>query len=140
MASVWDLDAALLAKLQADATLAAFAVDGIWIGEAKTNALKFIQITRIQSTPEREFQDLAWVTVLYQVKAVHQNTSATDVKTAASRIDALLHDGTLTATNWKVMAMSMATQIRYNEPDKTNVDLRWQHGGGQYDVQAIPTA
>jgi len=148
MASTWDVDAALLAMLQADSALVGIVTDGIWFGEARATALKYCQVAQIDHSDEPMFQDgapfgVAYETILYQVKAVIQNTSAVPAINAAVRIEAVLRSltrATFTPTNYLLLDVVRTQRIRYNERDKANADLFWQHSGGQYQVRMVPTS
>jgi len=142
MASTWDVDAALLAKLQADAQLVAIATDGIWFGETKATALKWVQVTQIDHGDEQMFETVAYETVLYQIVAIIQNTSAVPAINAGVRIHAVLTGltrTTFTPANYVLMEVRRTTRIRYNERDKSNADLIWQHDGAQYELLLAPT-
>jgi hypothetical protein len=138
MSSLFDVDGAVMTTLQADATLAAIATDGVWFDTAGWGATRFVLVSRITGEPEYEFQDLAWLLLVYQVKAVLQDTSVVDLKTAADRIEALMLETALAPTGYTVIEQSLETPIRYSEPDPTIPSLRWQHGGGRYQVRVIP--
>jgi len=140
MADSSEVDAALVNKLLSDAQLTALMPDGVYFGDANPGATKFVTIEQSEHTDEYEFQDEAWEIFSYQVKAVALSTSGGDVKAAAARIQQLLQDGSLTPTGYALMRMQRTRRIRYSEPDAVNVDLRWQHRGGLYEVRVIPTA
>lgn len=139
-ASLFDVDGALMTLLQADPTLHAIATDGIWFGSTPSQAHRYVLVNRITGDPTYEFQDVAWLDLIYQVKAVLQGTSSVDLKTAADRIDALLLHGTVTPPAYLLRDQLLEAPIRYVEVDPINADLRWQHGGGRYLWRVIPTA
>lgn len=146
MASTWDVDAALLAKLQADAQLLAIVTDGIYFGEAKSGALKFCQVAQVDESDETMFVDVpsqgvAYESILYQIKAVIQNTSAVPGVNAGVRIQAVMRAltaATFTPANYRLMDVTRTQRIRYTERDKVNADLIWQHHGAQYEVRVVP--
>jgi hypothetical protein len=142
VASTWDVDATLLAKLQADAALVALVPDGIYFGEAKTAALKFCQVAQIHQDNDDMFEAVAFESILYQIKVVIQNTSAVPAIDAAKRIEAVMRaltPASFTPANYRLMSVQRTMRIRYTERDKANADLIWQHHGAQYDVRMVPT-
>lgn len=130
-----DVDAALSAKLLADATLAALMPDGVWFDAAKKGATKFVIISLINEDDEQMFNGRAFEDALYLVKAVALETTGANVKAAAARIDALLDGGTLTVAGYSLMRMQRMNRVRITEVDETNADIRWQHRGGHYALQ-----
>jgi len=129
-----DVDAALSAKLLADATLAAFAVDGVYFDVARKNATRFIIIALLTEDDEPMFQGRAFEDGVYLVKAVALESTGANVKAAAARIDTLLENGTLTVAGYSLMRMSRLNRIRYVEVDEANADIRWQHRGAHYAI------
>lgn len=129
------IDAALLATLVNDATLAALMPDGVWIDEAKQGATRFVIVSLITETDEGDFDGRAYEDALYLVKAVEKSSSGSNAKTAAARIDVLLEDQALTATGYNWMATFREERVRYAEVDAVDASIRWQHRGGRYRVQ-----
>ena len=127
-----NVDAALSAKLLADATLSALMTDGVWFDTAKQGATKFVIVSLLSEEDEPMFQGRAFEDGLYLVKAVALESSGANVKAAAARIDALLDDGTLTISGYQLMRMERVGRVRYTEVDETNPANRWQHRGGHY--------
>lgn len=141
IADTFDIDAAIITLLQSDAQLTALMPDGVWFGDARSGATRFVMVSQIDHEDEAEFQDVAWELVIYQVKAVHQSTSPVDVKAAAKRFQALLlTPHAIAPLNYALMTVRRRTRVRYTERDPANADLRWQHGGAQYEVWVQPTA
>jgi hypothetical protein len=138
MANLFDLDNAVVAALLNDSALMAICTDGVWFGDATLGATRFVSVDRMEHTPTYDFGGTAWDSVTYQVKATIESVSGADIKTAADRIDALLHDATLTATGYLVQTTLLRQAIRYYETDPANTARRWWHGGGRYEVFAIP--
>jgi len=142
MASTWDVDAALLAKLQADTALVALVPDGIYFGEARTGALKWLQVTQIDHDDETMFERVAYETVLYQIVAIMQDTSPVGAINAGVRVHTVMKALTptsFTPTNYRLMDVHRTTRLRYNERDTANVDRLWQHDGAQYEMRLMPT-
>jgi hypothetical protein len=139
MADISDVDAAISALLLGDATLMAFATDGVYFDLASHGATKFVIVSRMAGFDTRMFSGRAFETVHYLVKAVALSTTGANVKSAAARIDALLEQATLTVTGYgQVIASRIEPMPRYTELDPEN-DSRWQHRGGLYEVVAVPS-
>jgi hypothetical protein len=132
------IDAALVAKLLNDTTLAGLMPDGVFFDEAKQGAQKFVIVSLVDESDEGKFGGRAFEDALYLVKAVALNSSGGDVKTAAARIDALLEDQALTVSGYTWMTTHREARIRYTEVDEIDRSIRWQHRGGRYRVQLSP--
>ncbi len=129
------VDAAIVAKLLADVTLMALATDGIYIDEAAQGAQHFVIVSLVDEHDEPQFGSRAYEESLYLVKFVELNTSSTNAKTAAARIDTLLENGTLTPTGYSLMAMFRESRlVPMVEVDEIDPSIRWQHRGGFYRV------
>lgn len=128
------IDAALVGKLLADATLTATMPDGVFWEEANPGAQRFVIVSLVDQHDEQRLGSRAFEDALYQVKAVALSSSGGDVKTAAARIDTLLEGGTLTATGYSLMTMHRQARIRITEVDDEDPSIRWQHRGGHYRV------
>jgi len=139
MADSSAVDAALLSKLQNDATLMALMTDGVYFDEAPQGATKFVIVQQMNhdDTYVQGAATSALEEAVYLVKAVALDTSGADVKTAAARIDTLLHGGTITPTGYSLMNLRRWTggnnRVRMTEDDDQN-DQRWQHRGFLYEV------
>lgn len=130
-----DIDAALVAKLGADATLLAICTNGVYIDEAPPGATKFVIVSLVDEVDEATFGGRAYEDALYLVKAVTLSTSKANIKDAAARIDALLEDGTLSVSGYTHMVMHREERIRITEVDDIDASIRWYHRGGRYRVQ-----
>lgn len=126
-----------MAKLLNDSTLQAITTDGVFFDVAKHGSTKFVIVSQMAHADEDEFRETAFERFTYLVKAVTLSTTGADVKTAADRIQTLLHNGTLTVAGYTCMSMRRTERIRYTEVDESN-DLRWQHRGGLYEIWADP--
>ncbi len=136
MADSSDMDAAVLAVLTGDATLAGLMPDGVYMDVAPKGRTRFVIVSVVIHEDEYRFEGRAYERCLYLVKAVDQSTSGTTIKQAAARIDALLQDMPLTITGYTHMLTRREERIRATEVDETNPDLHWQHRGGRYAVLA----
>lgn len=134
MADSGDIDAALAAKLIADAPLMAIATDGIWFDVAPQGKTKFVIVSLLNEDDEPMFGGRAFEDGLYLVKAVAMETTSASVKAAAARIDALLEGGTLTVAGYSLMRMHRVSRVRMTEVDESDAAIRWQHRGGHYAV------
>lgn len=135
-----DVDAAVIAKLVGDATLMAILTDGVYVDVASSGKTKFCLVSQIAHEDDYVFDGRIWEKFLYLIKAVAQQTSGADVKTAAARIDVLLQDVALTISGYGHLLTRRVERVRYTEVDDVNNDLRWQHRGGRYEVVAAPTS
>src|SRR5688572_28895777 len=100
-----DIDAALIAKLLADAPLAALVTDGWYYDIAASGKTRFGIVKLMTHTVERMFNGKAFEVPIYLVKAVESGTGTAITKAAAARIDVLLNGangegGTVTVTGY----------------------------------------
>ena len=134
-----DVDAALVAKLQGDATLAALTPDGWYIDAAPPGKKQFGIVSLVDEHDTPIFEGRGSEDALYLVKAVELSTvAAKNIKAAAARIDALLELGTLTIAGYQLLVMRRVERIRMTEVDAVDAAIRWQHRGGRYQVMAAP--
>jgi hypothetical protein len=131
-----DIDTALLAKLNADATLLGLLPNGAHWDEAPPGSTRFVIVSLIEEHDEPRFGSRSHEDALYMVKAVALTTAITaaNMRAAAARIDVLLEQGTLTPTGYSLMAMQREERIRITEVDDVDPDIRWFHRGGRYRV------
>jgi hypothetical protein len=129
-----NVDAALTAKLLADATLMALATDGVYFDEATAGKTKFVILSLVTESDEPMFGARAFEDATYLVKYVELGTSGINAKAAAARIDVLLEQGTLTVTGYGLMVMRRVERVRYTEVDDVDSSIRWQHRGGRYQI------
>lgn len=129
-----DIDAALVAKLQADSALTTAMPDGVFFDEADQGKTKFVIVSLIEEHDEPTFNARAFEDTTYLVKAVAKGTSGTGVRTAAARIDVLLDGQPLAVTGYSLMTMQRVERVRYTEVDDVDASIRWQHRGGRYQV------
>jgi hypothetical protein len=141
-----DVDAALVAKLQTDAALAALLPDGVFMDEAGKsivhggNATRFVIVSLVDEHDTPIFEGRASEDALYLVKAVELKpaTGSGHIKAAAARIDALLELGTLSVTGYGFMVMRRVARVRITEVDGVDSSIRWLHRGGRYQVVVTP--
>lgn len=131
-----DIDAALVAKLLADAPLMALAVDGVAFDIAPQGATKFVIVSLLASTDTPMFRGRAYETGTYLVKFVEKGTSGLNAKSAAARIDAVLDGASLTIPGYTLMNIQRIERVRITEVDDVDNAIRWQHRGGLYEITA----
>jgi len=136
MADSSAIDAALVAKLAADATWMAFVPDGVYMDEAPPGSQRFVIVSLIDESDDQMLGGRALEDALYLVKAVSLSTAGGDVKSAAARIDVLLEQGSLTVSGYAISCMRREARVRATEVDEIDPSLRWNHRGGQYRVVA----
>ena len=129
-----DIDAALVAKLGADATLLALCPNGVYVDEAPPNSTRFVIVSLVAEFDEPQFQGRSFEDATYLVKAVMLSTAGGNIKSAAARIDTLLEQGTLTVTGYSLMRMHRVERVRATEVDDLDASIRWHHRGGRYQV------
>lgn len=133
-----DIDAALMAVLQNDATLKAAMPDGVFFGLASksiatgNNSTRFVLVSILESHDEAVFGGRAIESVLYLVQAV---SLSGDSKGAAKRIDQLLEDQPLTVGGYTWMSTGREQRIRELERDDVDASIVWTHRGGMYRVE-----
>ena len=134
MADSAAVDAALVAKLSGDATLAGYMTGGVYMDIAPSGSTKFVIVSLIIEQDEPMFAGRAFEDAVYLIKAVELSTTGTTVNAAAARIDTLLDQQSLTVTGYSHMVTRRQERVRYTDVDDANPDTRWQHRGGQYQV------
>ena len=132
------IDTALVTALAADAALHTLMPDGVHFDQAPAGATRFVIVSLIDATDEGMFGGRAFEEAVYLVKAVALSTTAGNVRAAAARIDALLEDGALTIPGFVLMRLQRDGRVRTTEVDEQNPDIRWEHRGGRYQLQAQP--
>lgn len=129
------IDAAIVAKLTADAALVALVPDGIWFDEAPHGSKRFVIVSLVESRDELlQGSPIAFEDGLYLVKAVMLSTTGGNIKQAAARIHSVLHHATLTAAGYTTMTVHRESRVRFREVDQVDHDIRWEHRGGNYRV------
>jgi len=129
------IDAAILAKLVNDATLASLLPDGVWMDEASQGSTRFVIVSLVQEFDQGVFGGRAIEDAVYLVKAVEKSASGVNIKAAAARIDVLLEDQSLSATGYTWMSTVREERVRFTEVDEIDPSIRWQHRGGRYRIQ-----
>jgi hypothetical protein len=126
---------ALIAKLGGDTALLALMPNGVYEDIAPPDATRFVIVSLIVEIDVAVFGGRAFEDGLYLVEARARSGSNGDVRAAASRIDALLEDGTLTVSGYGVMHREEF--IRGIERDDVDASIVWKRRGGRYRVQMV---
>ena len=136
-----NVDLALIAKLAGDPTLATLAPGGVFREVAPQGVAEPYVIVQLMGHQDeyslnraQAFEDFT-----FMVKAVQQSSSGTTAQSVADRVHALLQNGTLTITGYRLVDMKRTERIAYVEIDDDR-DRRFQHRGGLYQVLVEPTA
>lgn len=139
-----DLDAAVVNVLLADSELSALLPDGVFVDEAPPGATRFV-LVNVAPHPDRDSavfdgDGRGFEGVTYAVHAVGVTSVITgpDIKAAAARIDAVLHNAILPVPGYPAPATMARTQ-RQRPPitvDDEDRALRWYVRGGEYELHA----
>ena len=135
------VDSALVGLLQNDATLKGMLPDGVYFDSAPQGSKRFAIISISDHSDEYIFDgQKGFEHFEYFVKAVIFSNSASDARKACAQIDELLQnaDTLLAPAGYKVMRCQRAAYRRYSEPD-VNPSEHWQHEGGNYELDVVPT-
>jgi hypothetical protein len=134
-----EVDNALVAKLQTDATLAALMPGGVFLDEGPAGATQFVIVSLVDAHDVPIFEGRGTEDALYLVVARELSTVAVkNSKAAAARIDALLQLGTLTIAGYALLVMRRESRVRMTEVDEIDSSIRWTHRGGRYQVMVAP--
>jgi hypothetical protein len=128
-----DIDAALVVKLGADATLLALCPNGVYVDEAPPGSTRFVIVSLVEESDVPQFGGRSYEDALFQVEARMLSTvSGANIKAAAARIDALLEQQSLTAAGYTHMTLHRESRIRTTEVDEADPSIRWYRRGGNY--------
>lgn len=143
-----DIDDALLAFLNADATLRALMPGGVYWDPPPPNSRQVVVVSLVESYDQPMFGGRAFEQILYAVKAVELSTvSVQNGEAAAARIDELLDPQApapplaLTIPGYALKHSAReGTRIRLTEEDERNASLRFEHRGAHYRLWVTPRA
>ena len=140
------VDTAVIAKLAGDAQLLALLPGGVHFGLAPQGVTAFA-LVEVDETADIGVFDLvparrrAIEVITYLVQAVLPTSAMGPATQAAARIDVLLQDQPLTIPGYTWLSTVRVERLRpAGEPDAGDKNIRWQHAGGRYRIQAAPTA
>ena len=133
------VDTAVVALLQADATLASLAPGGVWRDVAPEGAVDqgvfvIVQLQAHEDVDEQA-QRVGYEIPRYLAKAVSQDSDGAAAAAAYARVHALLQGQALTITGYHHMDTRRESRVSYTEPDGA---VLWKHDGGLYRVEAHP--
>lgn len=137
------VDEWLFARLNGDATLRA--ILGVQVGERRVSSVVAPSVwgdgpfvTFAEQSPMADTIVVGGARVfargLYTVKAIRKTDTWTTLRSAAERVDALLHGATGTAGGGQVLAFHRDSTLRFIERDESGAE--WRHLGGTYRVTA----
>jgi hypothetical protein len=141
-----EIDNAVLARLNADATLRALMPGGAYFDLAPANGTQYILASITQADDARSFGSRAYEAPLYLVKAVVLSTvpdALVKIRQAAARIDLLLDPQpgdppvTLTVPGYGLMTSQRdihLARVRHTERDDVDPNIRFFHRGAHYRV------
>jgi hypothetical protein len=134
------IDAAILALLLNDATLAGLMPDGVYWDVGEEAATQFVVVSQLTHDNVDAMASAIDPAPLFErptylVKAVEENASGANVKAAAARIHELMQGARLTIAGYVCMTCRRLERIRYVEINQQTA-ARWNHRGGHYQVWA----
>jgi hypothetical protein len=134
------VDSAVITLLQHDSVLKGLLPDGVYFDAAPQGSQRFAIVAIQDHEDEYMFEGKkAFERFEYFIKAVIFSNSASDARKACTQIDALLQNvGTLAPAGYQVIRCQRLAYRRYSEPD-VNPAEHWQHEGGLYELNVIPT-
>jgi hypothetical protein len=134
------IDAALVAYLRIDVTLAGLLPDGVWLDAAPQNSEVYTLVRLVESRDEGTFDGRGFEVVAYEVLAVGMSRAIDGATLAegAARIDALLDGAQVQPVGYPGPAtVARVGRIR-GALDLADEDrsVRWFRRGGVYEVMA----
>lgn len=130
------VDAAVVAKLQGDATLATLAPGGVYHEMAPEKARTPYVVVILESHEDvHEFGGAAYENATYQVMAIDKADDAAAANAAYNRVHAVLSSA-LTVSGFTVMDLVRIGRVRAAERDGSVI---WRFVGGRYRVQVDPS-
>jgi len=135
------VDAALVARLAADATLAALLPDGIYFDVAPGNKTRFV-IVQFQTHEITDgFGMELYEVLMYRITARVLTATGVDANAAAFRIHQLLSWLPLgVIAGYTHMETLQVGRDKHMEVDAIDNDIRWQVAGGDYEIWVSPSA
>jgi hypothetical protein len=141
---------AIVAYLDADATLAALATGGVWTDPAPEAATPitsgavapvFVTVGLLSDRPQWCSGGLGFHDALYTVQAVGPSDRLRDIEAAALRIFELLTRPDSEGRDidgWDIGGLRLEAVVEFPDPEVAT-GIRWEHRGGQYRVLATST-
>jgi hypothetical protein len=135
------VDAALVARLAADATLQGMLPDGIYVDVAPASKTRFVIVQFQTHEIEEGFGMSLYETFRYRITARGLATTGVDANAAAFRIHELLYWMPLQPiAGYTHMETLEVERVKFTEVDAIDNDIRWQIAGGDYEIFVSPTA
>lgn len=127
------VDAALVAALQADATLLGLAPGGVYPDLAPEQVPTPYVIVALESHEDvQEHGSPAYEDMVYVVMAIDKATDAAAANAAYARADAVLTGSTLAVSGYTTMDLHRVGRVRMAERDGSAI---WRFVCGRYRVQ-----
>jgi hypothetical protein len=102
----------------------------------QTAALPYVVFSQQSGIGEWVFDDRAWKSTLYLVKAVGQGHSAATPSALSDRFDTVLNDKPLTLTGWTCERIRREQDVKYAEVSEGVI---YHHIGGLYRIDVQET-
>ena len=102
----------------------------------QTATLPYVVFSQASGIGEWTFEERAWKTTTYLVKAVGQGHSAAAPSAMSDRLDTLLNDKPLTLTGWTCQRIRREQDIQYAEVES---GIIYHHIGGIYRIDVQET-
>lgn len=132
------IDAALMAWLNADATLLQLVPNLIYFDQAPAGSQRFVIVSLVEHRDELVFGGRSYEDALYAVEARILSKSVADANSkaqaAAARIDLLLDGMTLSVSGYVTMTVRRESRFRQSEVDDADSSIVWYRSGGNYRV------
>lgn len=136
------VDAALIAALAADATLAALLPDGVYVDVAPSNKTRFVIVqAQTREITDALADETLYEVVRYRITARVLMTTGADANAAAFRIqERLTWMPIVPIAGYTHMATIQVERVKFTEVDAIDNDIRWQVAGGDYEIWVSPSA
>lgn len=131
------VDAAIVTKLAADATLTALGVTGVFrLRAPQGQALPYVIAGQQAGGDRYTLARRAWRDLVYQVRAVDGGESAVRANQINDRADALLTDQPLAVAGHTTLVVRRTTAVEFEE---ISAGVVYQHVGGLYRIEVAPS-
>jgi len=135
-----NLDAAVVELLKTDPELAALLPDGVYIDDAPPGAQRFAIVSLTGPTVDNHTMDgggFEVVSYLVTANGVSSAIGGPQIKAAADRIDAILHDAAPVVDGFPAVSIARTGRVRPPlELDPDDRSIRWYRRGGTYELFA----
>lgn len=135
-----NLDAAVVELLTSDPELIALLPDGVFIDDAPPGAQRFAIVSLTAPTVDSHTLDgggFEVVSYLVTANGVSSAIGGPQIKAAADRIDAVLHDAAPVVEGFPAVSIARTGRVRPPlELDPDDRSIRWYRRGGTYELFA----